>query len=305
MTRTAPSPVTLAIVAALLLGLGACSGDVGGVVQEDPASAAGQADPEPGPGEELGTMTNYNLPIGAEVEVCRVNHGLNNRSGPSTGYMVLRVLHRGERARTLRRSGNWYRLDAGGRIGWSYGRYLCQVSAPAPLPTPSPSPTPTPSPSTGNIDVSRDGIINASRAFVGFSYWWGGAAFRIGSTALGKCYSSTYGGHSGSYGADCSGFVGKVWQLPGAMPFERNLHPYSTYHFYNQTNHWNHISRSSTQRADALVYRSGGSGHIVIYERGDAWGQAWTYEARGCSYGVVHNLRSISSSYRARRRHGI
>ncbi len=60
-----------------------------------------------------------------------------------------------------------------------------------------------------------------------------------------------------------------------------------------------------TKRADAMVYRSGSGGHVLIYEKGDVWGSAWTYEARGCSYGVVHNLRSVSSSYRARRRSGI
>ena len=166
--------------------------------------------------------------------------------------------------------------------------------------TPNPPP-----PSTGKINLSRDGIINACKAFVGFSYWWGGARFKIGSKDYGKCYSPTYGGHSGKYGADCSGFAGKVWQLPNAMPFDKNLHPYSTYHFYNYKNYWTHISKNDIKRADALVYNSGKSGHIIIYESGNAWGKVWSYEARGCSYGVVHNLRSVSSSYRARRRKGI
>ena len=149
------------------------------------------------------------------------------------------------------------------------------------------------------------GIINACNAFVGFSYWWGGGRLKVGGKDYGKCYSPTYSGHKGSYGADCSGFVAKVWQLSAAMPFDKNLHPYSTYHFYNHKSHWSHISRGSTKRADAMVYRSGSGGHVLIYEKGDVWGSAWTYEARGCSYGVVHNLRSVSSSYRARRRSGI
>jgi hypothetical protein len=64
------------------------------------------------------------------------------------------------------------------------------------------------------------------------------------------------------------------------------------------------ISRDDATRADAMVYRSGGSGHIVLVESGDPWGQQWVYEARGCSYGVVHDLRTLSTSYKAIRRSG-
>ena len=415
----------------LCLILSACTGEVG-PYQEDTAPSNTMADPEDGDGEEYSTFTNYNLPLNAWVKVCNVNHGVNNRSGPSTGYMVLRVLQKGSMAKTTKRSGNWYKLEFPGGQGWSYGKYLCPTgsstppapggschkgskfgwdycstscpcgtgegdcdsdshckpglkcvhdvgasygatntvdvckpasSAPPPAPggnchkgskfgwdyctaacpcgtgegdcdsdaecksglkckhdvgssygvtstvdvcgSGSATPPPGTTPSTGVINLSRNGIINACKAFVGYSYWWGGARFKLGSKDYGKCYSPTYGGHSGSYGADCSGFAGKVWQLPNAMPFDKNLHPYSTYHFKNQTNYWTHISKSSIRRADALVYNSGSSGHVLIYESGNAWGKVWSYEARGCSYGVVHNLRSVSSSYQARRRKGI
>ena len=53
------------------------------------------------------------------------------------------------------------------------------------------------------------------------------------------------------------------------------------------------------------MYRSGGAGHIVLYDSGDSWGSFWTYEARGCSYGVVHNLRTVSTSYKGIRRDGL
>lgn len=357
----------------LALGVAACTAEIGGY--QDETGPTLQADPDEGEGEEFSTFTNYNLPLNSWVKVCKVNYGVNNRSGAGTGYMVLRVLTKGTMARTLARSGNWYRLQIQSKVGWSYGRYLCPAGSPQPPPPPQPGqggssgchsgskfswsycssscpcgvgegdcdrdseckpglkckhdvgssygttntvdvclkpssspPKPSkPAPPSGSskINLSRDGIINASKAFVGFSYWWGGARFKVGGKDYGKCHSPTYGGHSGSYGGDCSGFAGKVWQLPNAMPFDANKHPYSTYHFKNQRNYWSSLSRSSARRADALVYNSGGSGHIVIYEKGDAWGQAWTYEARGCSYGVVHNLRSISSKYVARKRNGI
>jgi hypothetical protein len=93
--------------------------------------------------------------------------------------------------------------------------------------------------------------------------------------------------------------------LSEAMPMSSNLHPFSTYSFYNTSTHWSNVSRSNLARADALVYNSGGSGHIVVFESGDGWGSAWTYEARGCSYGVVHNTRTAGSAYKGIRRHGI
>jgi len=429
------------LISPLLISLTACTAEIGGI--DEASGEAPLADPDEGEGEGFGRATNYNLPVGGWVKVCNVTHGVNNRTGPSTSYMVLRVLQKGTMAKVLKRQGSWYRVDDRGRIGWSYGRYLCATGAATPpgvsVPpsnpptnggntngchqgskfgweycsaacpcddgegdcdndshckpglkcvhdvgasygttntvdvckpagtTPPPPPptschkgnkfgweycsaacpcddgegdcdndshckpglkcvhdvgasygttktvdvcrkgstTPPPPPSGGTINLSRDGIINASKAFVKFSYWWGGGRFKIGSKEYGKCHSPTYGGHSGKYGADCSGFVGKVWQLPNAMPFDASKHPYSTYHFKNQRNYWSSISKSDIKRADALVYNTGGAGHVLIYESGNAWGKAWAYEARGCSYGVVHNLRTVSSSYQARKRNGI
>lgn len=298
--------LSLLILLVALVGCG--TAQIGGVSQEDP-EATEFGDPEVEEGT-YSTFTTYNLPVGAQVDVCHVSVGLNNRSGPGSGYMVLRVLSAGTRAKTIQKSGSWYKLDlSGGSTGWSYGKYLCVVSSSS-TPTPATPMQPAPSPSPSGYGLNRDGIINTCKAFVGFSYWWGGAAFpnpwdNPQSKSKGKCYSSTSSGHSGTYGADCSGFVGKVWQIPSALPFTSNRHPYSTYNYYHGANYWSHISRSSAVRADAMVYRGSTGGHVLIYEKGDPWGSAWTYEARGCSWGVVHNLRTISSSYQARRRNGV
>jgi cell wall-associated NlpC family hydrolase len=246
--------------------------------------------------DEVGTTTieAAKFKAGDRARVCtNSNDGLRQRTGPGTGYASLRVMPEGTTVTIVQGSGLWYKNNWGGRIGWSHGNYLCKVSAPA---------------STGanlNAPLSRTGVISISKATVGFSYWWGGARFAVGG-GHGSCYGSCPScSHSGSYGADCSGLVGKAWKLPEAMPMTSNKHPFSTYHFYNQTKHWNRLSRSSMQKADALVYNSGSSGHIVIYESGNRWGSMWTYEARGCSYGVVHNLRTAGSAYRAIHRTGI
>jgi len=164
--------------------------------------------------------------------------------------------------------------------------------------------------------MTRDEIICLAQSGVGFSYWWGHGAWcasgcaRDRSCGAGSCSGSCPDcTHSGSYGADCSGFVAKVWQVPSPINLSTDSHPYSTQDFRCSEIHWTQISKNNIQKADALVYRSGGcpgsSGHVMIYESGDPWGSSWTYEARGCSYGIVHNNRTVSSEYVAIRRNNL
>ncbi|HOX42019.1 MAG TPA: carboxypeptidase regulatory-like domain-containing protein [Myxococcota bacterium] len=155
--------------------------------------------------------------------------------------------------------------------------------------------------------MSREAIADLANASVGYSYWWGHGRWRLdgashGSCSGGGCPSCT---HSGSYGADCSGMVGKAWQVPSPSPVTSDAHPYSTYNFRNEQTHWTRINRDNSERADALVYNSGGSGHVVLYDRRDSWGSVSAWECKGCSYGCVHNVRSISASYIAIRRNAL
>jgi hypothetical protein len=84
-----------------------------------------------------------------------------------------------------------------------------------------------------------------------------------------------------------------------------NKHPYSTASFMGSSSLWSNVARGSLQAGDALVYRSGGAGHIMMYEKNDPWGSFWAYEARGCSYGIVHNIRTAGSEYKTIRRSGV
>ncbi|RME28350.1 MAG: PEGA domain-containing protein, partial [Deltaproteobacteria bacterium] len=156
--------------------------------------------------------------------------------------------------------------------------------------------------------MTRQQIIDLAKPAVGYSYWWGHGCWRTDGTQHGSCSGSCPDcTHSGSYGADCSGFVAKVWQVPSSSAVTTDSHPYSTREFRYSETHWDQIPRDQAQIADAFVYRnsSNTAGHIVLYESGDPWGSIWTYEARGCSYGIVHNLRTLSSSYVAIRRHNL
>jgi hypothetical protein len=98
--------------------------------------------------------------------------------------------------------------------------------------------------------------------------------------------------------------VGKAWQF-GVKTLSVNSHPYSTASFVRDVaGKWRTVSRGSLRKADALVYNSGGGGHIVLWEKGNGWGQSTVYECKGCSYGCVYNTRSFSSAYKGIRRAG-
>jgi hypothetical protein len=154
---------------------------------------------------------------------------------------------------------------------------------------------------------TRDEIVSRGNGVVGFSYWWGHGRW---STSSGASHGSCSGGcpscsHSGSYGADCSGFVAKAWQVPDAISVSTDKHPYSTYYLDNYSYHWSTISRGSIKKADAMVYNTGGAGHTFLFVSGDGWGWMTAIECKGCSYGCVKGSRTASSSYKAIRRDNV
>jgi hypothetical protein len=151
------------------------------------------------------------------------------------------------------------------------------------------------------MNTLQDAIIQRAQEGVGYSYWWGHGAWSDDGanpgTCSGSCPSCT---HGGSYGADCSGFVAKVWQVPSASSLEIDEHPYSTQNFYNDQTYWTQIDRSSVQQADAMVHWNGSEGHVALFDTGDdPFGSIWIYEAYGCATGIIHDMRTLDSSYRA------
>lgn len=229
---------------------------------------------------------------------------LNLRSGAGTTNMILTSMSCGAQVTVVGGPLNgWWNVRYQTFTGWASGAYLVADSAFDPSTCGGTTMTP-PTPST-SPEVSR--IFELSRSAVGYSYYWGHGSWGTDGTEHGSCSGSCPScSHSGRYGADCSGFIAKVWQIPSASPVTVDRHPYSTYNFYNSTSHWNRVSRSAIRPGDALVYNSGSAGHIALFESGsDPWGSVWTYEARGCSYGIVHNLRTIASNYVAIRREGL
>jgi len=245
-----------------------------------------------------GSGTTGGLAIGTRLVTTT---DLNFRSGPSKTSSVLAVMPTGSVVTTVDQQNpenGYYRVQFQSTKGWAYGAYLQPEGAPNTNPDPPP-----------NSSSLRDAAIARAKAGKGFSYWWGhgrwlpsGPTTSTKGSCSGTCPSCS---HSGQYGADCSGYVAKIWQVPSSnSDITQDGHPYSTDDFANTKAYWSPISRSKLAPADALVYRSGSSGHIVLYSSGDGWGAMSVYECKGCATGCVYDVRTLGSAYNAIRRDG-
>ena len=150
--------------------------------------------------------------------------------------------------------------------------------------------------------MTRNQIADIGKTVPGFSYWWGGGKWLPGAADKGKCIPKSSGGcpdcsHTGAYGADCSGFVAKAWQVDKPTPLDQYYHPYSTYNFNFTKAWWTHPPKGEANLGDAFSYHKDGAGHMFLYEKGNPWGSVYAWECKGCSYGCVYNLRSISADY--------
>src|SRR5688572_33471889 len=93
-------------------------------------------------------------------------------------------------------------------------------------------------------EMTREEIIRRARGAMHYSYWWGHGRWRLDGEHHGACFGSCPPpgfDHYGNYGADCSGLVAKVWQVPERIEVSDDDHPYSTHHFYNESQHWRDI----------------------------------------------------------------
>ncbi len=227
-----------------------------------------------------GTVT-----FGTLVEVTASS--LNLRTGPATSDAIKLAMPEAAHARVVRAaaSNGWYEINYQGHVGWASGAYLKVIDVPS---------------------GERDEALARGRSVWGFSYHWGGGAWDPTSQAPGSCSGSCPDcTHSGDWGADCSGFVAKAWVVPPSnTPLTSASHPYSTDSFRNGSAYWSTISRSNAQLADALVYHSGGAGHIFLFVSGDAWNSMDAIECKGCADGCVYDNRTASSAYVAIHRDG-
>ncbi|HZH13343.1 MAG TPA: SH3 domain-containing protein, partial [Archangium sp.] len=271
------------LVGCVLTLAAGCSGNRGEAVEN--AELKGADETVPAPEHALSGCVSAQ----SQLETAAV---LNLRQGPSTDSAIVLTLPEGSALSVAAGScpeNGFYKVRFGGFEGWAYGAWLHATTV------------------TLESELSyantRTDAMGRARTVVGFSYWWGGGKWQeTGATSAnrgactGSCPSCS---HSGTYGADCSGFAAKVWVVPSTnQPVSLTSHPYSTSVFNTQYYGWHNVARGSTQMADAMVYNIDGAGHIFVYEKGDPWGNMYAYECRNCSDGCVYNIRSASSSYK-------
>ena len=205
---------------------------------------------------------------------------LNMRSGPDTTYTILRTMPNKSVPKVVTScpTNGWYQIQFDATTGWASGTYLTTLST---------------------STAARDQAIVRAQKGVGFSYWWGHGAWNYGSdtgSCSGSCPSCT---HTGSYGADCSGYLAKVWVVPSTNNvLSTDSHPYGTVHFNGTNSQWWTVDRGSLLKADALVYNDGTAGHTFVYESGDGWGTMNAYECQGCAAGCIYGSRTASSAYK-------
>lgn len=237
----------------------------------------------------------------------RTTDAVNLRSGPATNRGVLYVVPQGARV-TVQKSQpieGFYRVKHNGTLGWMFGGFLELEGGSGG----SDDGGSDDGGDDGSAGGARDQAIERAKAAMGFSYWWGHGRFRedgVTSSTRGSCSGSCPDcSHSGQFGGDCSGLAAKVLDVPsGNTDMDDDEHPYSTADFVQNTSQWSRIDRGAIGKADALVYRDGGAGHIFVVDGGDGWNQMFAYECRGCSAGCISGYRTASSAYRAIRRNG-
>ena len=162
-------------------------------------------------------------------------------------------------------------------------------------------------------EEAKEAIVCRGTSGEGFSYDWGGECWcadgcepDLDNCAPGQCTPNQGSSgcpdctHTGTYGADCSGFVSKAWQVPDPYPLNAcDVPRYTASMFTSNHSYWNVVSMNSLQPGDAVAT----SAHVILiigYE--DAFGEHEVVEAKGCVYGIVRQSRTFSSSYSGARR---
>ena len=302
-------------------GGGGGGGDDAGLVGDDAGKGPGDVTPDVMPDGAAPAMADGGANAGSSTPTvggtARVTaDSLNLRTGAGTTNMILTAMPCGSRVNVVGGPDmGWWNVTYAGMTGWASGKYLVAESAFNAAICAKPDggggmampDAAMPPAADGGMPGEVSDIFARAKLGVGYSYYWGHGSWRADGQQPGACMGSCGNcTHTGAYGADCSGFVAKCWQVPSPSPITTDLHPYSSYNFFNDTTHWSQLPRTKIQPADALVYNANGAGHIVLFESGaDPWGNLWIYEARGCSWGVIHDLRAISTSFITIRREGL
>ena len=147
-------------------------------------------------------------------------------------------------------------------------------------------------------------ILCRATSAVGYSYAWGGECWCAASCSpdFGRCGAGSCSGncpsctHSGTYGADCSGFVSRAWQVPRAIAVDAcGTDRYVASNFTSNHAYWDIVSNRRPGDAAAT------SSHVVLVVGDCNSSGCDVVEARGCSYGIIRRRKDLSGYSKARR----
>lgn len=146
----------------------------------------------------------------------------------------------------------------------------------------------------GNRDI--ESIISRARSGVGYSYHWGESSWRADGTNKGTCKDRK---EDEIHGADCSGYLAKVWQVPRPSELEEEFHPYTSSAFSADSEDWKIVDTGAEplRRGDAIWV----PGHVIMFDELLPKGQVMAFESANCKTGIVHRARSIGPKYRVAR----
>lgn len=154
---------------------------------------------------------------------------------------------------------------------------------------------------------TRETIVCRGLSGVGFVYDFGGECWcadgckpDLTTCPPGACKDNH---KTGKYGADCSGFVSKAWQVPDPYPVEKcNVPRFGAAVFAENGEHWKTVSKDSLLPGDAASKVS----HVVLIAgEKDSKGSYDIVHASSCNVGIVHKRFSLKDEYVGARRNNL
>lgn len=150
-------------------------------------------------------------PQASASEAMAATANLNMRTGPGTGYQIIKVIPKGAQVAVSGSQNGWFKVTYQGSTGWASGAYLVSLQPQAPSPAPSVSATYIKT--TANLNM-RTG---AGTGYSIITTIPAGTKLESLGTSGGwhkVSYSGRTGWVSGSYVAVLSGYTQKVIGIP-------------------------------------------------------------------------------------------
>ncbi|MDD9945019.1 MAG: carboxypeptidase regulatory-like domain-containing protein [Myxococcales bacterium] len=174
----------------------------------------------------------------------------------------------------------------------------------------------------GRQTTTRSRILQIGRSALDNGYKWGGSTWSVDPAGHVSCSFTMCSGCEckkrnangscfsyypiGGLGADCSGFVGKSWEVPGPRSPEMPERVSGTAGFIQSGTHWDTIAATDIRPGDSMAWNNGSAGHVVLIKEKLTGDNYEYYEASSCKNGIRHHRgRLASSKWTAARRKDI